>query len=365
MNKKKVVFYSIIPSPYQRDLFLEISRCKELDLKVYYLEPACSDSPWPEKPLQPYEQILPGFHLSWGLSRFHFNWHSLSTNQADMIVLNGYMNLTTQIILRMQAKKIPCIFWGEKMIGSSEGMKEKLQKYIAQSLNNCSAIVAIGKQAQQDYQQKFPGKPVFNIPYYCEISHFSRKIPHRPRNPVTILFCGQMIVRKGVDILLQAFNNLIQTGENAKLLLVGREAELPQLLENLPQKTLQAIEYVGFQAPENLPQFFYQADLFVLPSRYDGWGVVVNQAIGAGLPVICSDGVGSGYDLVTSSENGDIFTNGNCKALTEVLRKYLHQPDKIENASAASLRKAADLSPAIGARKWVNLFDKITLNYLK
>lgn len=358
--KYRIVFYSILPSPYQRDLFFALSQCPEIDLKVYYLEPACADSPWPEKPLQPYEHILPGFHLAWGLSRFHFNWHLPSTTQADVVVLNGYMNLTTQILLRLQGKKVPCVFWGEKMLGGSEGLKGKLQKYLAQALNNCSAIAAIGKIAQQDYQKRFPNKPIFNIPYYCDLTNFTKDIAKRPRNPVTILFCGQMIARKGVDILLEAFNNLIQFGYDTQLLLVGREAELPQLLERLPQETCQKITYAGFQSPENLPKFFHQADLFVLPSRYDGWGVVVNQAIGAGLPVICSDGVGAGHDLITPGENGEIFPNGNCQALTATLRHYLQQPDKIQLASRASIKKSAELSPAIGAKRWVDVFATLT-----
>ncbi|MBK1987116.1 glycosyltransferase family 4 protein [Sphaerospermopsis aphanizomenoides BCCUSP55] len=360
IQKIKVNFYSILPSPYQRDLFFELSRCPEIDLTVYYLEPSCADSPWPEKPLQHYEHILPGFHLAWGLSRFHFNWHFPSTTQADVVVLNGYMNLTTQLLLRLQAKKIPCIFWGEKMVGSSEGIKGKLQKYLADSLRYCRAIAAIGTKAQQDYQLRFPNQPIFNIPYYCDLTAFSQNLPQRPRNPVTILFCGQMIGRKGVDILLQAFNHLIQSGYNARLLLVGREAELPQLLETLPAQTRQKIEYAGFQSPENLPEFFHQADLFVLPSRYDGWGVVVNQAIGAGLPVICSDGVGAGYDLVKPGENGNLFPNGNTEALAGVLIDYLQQPDTIKVASAGSMQKATELSPAIGAQRWVEVFQKLT-----
>ncbi|TAE60384.1 MAG: glycosyltransferase [Nostocales cyanobacterium] len=355
----RIVFYSILPSPYQRDLFLELSRCPEIDLTVYYLEPACADSPWPEKPLQDYEHILPGFHLAWGLSRFHFNWHLPLTTQADVVVINGYMNLTTQILLRLQAQKTPCIFWGEKMVGGSLGLKGKLQKYLARPLNNCTSIAAIGTKAQQDYQQRFSHHQIDNIHYYCDLTAFAQNLPQRPRNPITILFCGQMIARKGVDILLQAFNHLIQTGENARLLLVGREAELPHLLETLPEKTRQHIEYAGFQSPENLPQFFHQADLFVLPSRYDGWGVVVNQAIGAGLPVICSDTVGAAYDLIIPGENGDLFPNGNFIALAKILSNYLQKPEKIQIASLASIKKSEQLSPINGAKKWVDVFSKI------
>ncbi len=359
VQKISVIFYSILPSPYQRDLFYAISQHPGINLKILYLESACADSPWPEKPLQPYEKVLRGFHLAWGLSRFHFNWHFPSTTEVDVVVLNGYMNVTTQLLLRLHAQKIPCIFWGEKMVGSSQGIKEKLQKYLADSLKYCRAIAAIGTKAQQDYQQRFPAQPIFNIPYYCDLSTFSQDLPQRPRNPVTILFCGQMIARKGVDVLIQAFDNLIQAGLDARLLLVGREAELPQLLELLPIITRQKIEYAGFQSPENLPHFFREADIFVLPSRYDGWGVVVNQALGAGLPIICSHKVGAAYDLVETGKNGFLFPSGDVVSLTEILIYYLNNPETIAAASKQSLEKAINFSLQAGAESWIELFKKV------
>jgi len=359
IHKIKVNFYSVVPSPYQRDLFFELSRCPEVELHVFYLEPACSDSPWPEKPLQPYEHILPGFHLAWGISRFHINWYLPNITQSDVVVLNGYMSVTAQLLLRLQAQQIPCVFWGEKMAGAFGGLKGKVQQTLATGLNNCSAIAAIGSQAMQDYQRRFPQKPIFNIPYYCNLAAFSQEIPPRPRTPPTILFCGQMIARKGVDLLLLAFDRLIQMGLKARLLLVGREADLPHILIALSDKTRKNIEYAGFQAPEDLPHFFRQADLFVLPSRYDGWGVVVNQAIGAGLPVICSDAVGAAHDLIDQGINGYIFRNSDVDTLTQILARYLQNPILIQKASSASLQKSLAWSPKAGAQRWVDAFYQL------
>lgn len=359
MPKLKVTFYSIVPSPYQRDLFYALSQFPDVDITVYYLEAAYNIYPWPKKPLYPYEKILPGFNLSWGISRFHINWHLPKIDQSDVVVINGYMNLTAQFILRLQAKHIPCVFWGEKIVGSAGGLKSKLQQIFAASLKQCKAIAAIGSLAEADYRQRYPDQLIVNIPYYCDITAFYQDIPQRPRKPATILFCGQMIARKGVDILLQAFHSLIEYGLEVKLLLVGQEAELPQMMESLPQQTRQNIEYAGFQAPEDLPGFFRQADLFVLPSRYDGWGVVVNQAIGAGLPIICSDTVGAAYDLIKPGENGYLFPSKNVNALVEILKIYVQHPDKIQAASAASVQTSALISPTVGAQRWIDVFSKL------
>jgi poly(glycerol-phosphate) alpha-glucosyltransferase len=356
----RVTFYSVIPSPYQRDLFYELAQCPEVKLQVNYLEAECADSPWPPKPLQSYEHILPGRDLTWGNSRFHINYHWPALTTSNVIVLNGYQNLTAQWILYTQARKIPCIFWGEKMVAASTGLKGALQKQFASALNHCTAIAAIGTLAQQDYQQRFPGKPVFNIPYYCNLSRFAPSQPSPPQSPITILFCGQMIARKGVDVLLEAFTQVIQAGCDARLLLVGREAELPQMLEAIPPEVRSHIEYAGFQAPDDLPTFFQQADLFVLPSRYDGWGVVVNQALGAGLPILCSETVGAAHDLITPGKNGMTFPVGDAAALSRLLHHYLTQPTKLQNAQQASLEKARAWSPQIGAKRWLEVFQTLT-----
>jgi glycosyltransferase involved in cell wall biosynthesis len=163
-----------------------------------------------------------------------------------------------------------------------------------------------------------------------------------------------MIARKGLDLLLTAF---AQLPPRARLLLVGREAELQLLLNPLSAEVRARIEYAGFQAPDDLPRFFAQADVFVLPSRYDGWGVVVNQALGAGLPVICSDKVGAGYDLVLESVNGCIFPAGDADSLRANMQRFLDQPPLIDQYGDASRRSAALWQPVIGAAKWVEILQ--------
>ena len=88
----KVVCYSVIPSPYQRDLFYELSSLPEIDLSVFYWEASVSDSPWPEKELQPYEHVMPGYCLTWGSARFHINWHLPCLHGVDVVILNGYQS---------------------------------------------------------------------------------------------------------------------------------------------------------------------------------------------------------------------------------------------------------------------------------
>jgi glycosyltransferase involved in cell wall biosynthesis len=126
-------------------------------------------------------------------------------------------------------------------------------------------------------------------------------------------------------------------------------------MQDQPEPTEQEEE----QAPEDLPRFFARADVFILPSRYDGWGVVVNQALGAGMPIICSDMVGAGRDLVEKDVNGAIFPNGNAGALADCMQRFIHQPALIDNWGKASRKKALHWTPEAGAAKWVEAFRTI------
>lgn len=348
----KAAFISVVPSPYQRDLFRALAQQPEVDLSVFYLEAAAPDSPWPEKALERYEQILRGFWFSIGTARCHVNWPLPNLQGYDVVVMNTLMSVTAQWLMRTVLKKKPWFFWGERL-----GQGGKMHQRLSEPLHRATGIAAIGTFADEDYRARFPEPKHFRIPYFCDLDAFFAA-PRRIRNDgnIVFLFCGQMIARKGVDILLEAFQRL---GGAARLLLVGREAELPQLLAPLPAHIRERITYAGFQAPEELPRFFAQADVFVLPSRYDGWGVVVNQALGAGLPIVCSDMVGAGRDLVEEEINGLRFPAGDTAALSDRMQRFIIQPSLCESWGQVSRRRARHWTPAAGAAKWVEAFQSV------
>lgn len=349
----RVAYISVVPSPYQRDLFAALAARPEVDLRVFYMEKAAPDSPWPQRPLASYESYLHGFWFSVGAARVHWNWGLPRARDFDVVVCNTLMSLTGQWLMRAKLRRTRWMFWGEK-----PGPRSRKQDFLAKPLRRAAGIAAIGTWAEREYAARFPGVPIFNIPYHCDLQPFL-DAPRAAREPgtVTFLFCGQMIARKGLDYLLTAFATL---PAHARLLLVGREAELPQMLAALPEAVRARIRYAGFQAPEALPAFFAQANVFVLPSRYDGWGVVVNQALGAGLPIIASDQVGAAQDLVTPGENGFHFPAGDATALGDMMRRFTDQPTLCESMSLDSRQRASAWTPARGAQRWVEALQAVT-----
>jgi glycosyltransferase involved in cell wall biosynthesis len=348
----RVAFISVVPSPYQRDLFSALAVRPEVNTRVFYMERAAPDSPWPERPLDAHESYLPGFWLPVGPARVHWNWRLPHPRDYDIIVCNTLMSVTSQWLMRVRLRHHRWIFWGEKL-----GTRSWRHDRLTAPLRRAAAIAAIGSWAQRDYMERFPGVPVFSVPYHCALDAFRRE-PRSEQNPntVTFLFCGQMIARKGLDHLLSAFAKL---PNNTRLLLVGREADLSALLSSLDPSVRSRIEYAGFQPPEKLPAFFARADAFVLPSRYDGWGVVVNQALGAGLPILASDQVGAGYDLVTPGENGEIFRATDPDDLVAKMQRLASSSDLRRAWGDASRIRSRQWDPERGAERWVQVLQRI------
>ena len=349
----KIAFISVVPSPYQRDLFYQLADRPGIDLHVFYLEDSSPDSPWPQADLDTFETILPGFWLPIGKARCHLNWGLPDLKEFDLVVMNTLMSFTAQIAMRLSLKGRPWIFWGERLQGRSA-----FHRLLSAPLHKATAIAGIGSLATNDYRARFPEPIHFNIPYFCDLSQFQKASGRSGKSQEFVfLFCGQMIARKGVDLLLEAFLRLAEEHKHTRLFLVGRNADLPGLLLKYPYSD--QIEYNGFQSPNTLPQCFSQADAFVLPSRHDGWGVVVNQALGAGLPIICSEAVGAAHDLVEPEVNGLVIPSGDADALYQAMKRLVENPNISKRWGAASLEKSKSWTSQEGADRWVSAINEV------
>ena len=163
--------------------------------------------------------------------RAHVNWPLPDISNADFVILSSFTSLTGQLLMRHGLRGRRWLFWGERMRPQT-GVKQVVQQQLASPIGSATGIVSIGSAAEDDYRRRFPRLRHFCISYHCELGPFFaiQRDPHE-RRPATFLFCGQMIARKGVDLLLLAFDRLIANGMDTRLLLVGREAELPRFHE--------------------------------------------------------------------------------------------------------------------------------------
>ncbi len=347
----QLVVASVTPSPSQRDVFLSIARRGRVRLRVYYFEPTPHDTPWDCPVLEPWEQILPGQTFAWKGGRSHLNWSLPRPRAGEFWIVNGAMtDLTTQVLMRRLNTRTSWAFWGELPSRPTQRWRHWVQRRQYAPLQSARFVAAVGQRAVAAYQSMLPQVPVHNLPYACDLAAFAAA-RSTGREGVVLLFCGQMIARKGVDLLLQSFAILVDEGLPVHLTLIGRAGDLPSFLNSVSPLARTRINYCGFLQPERLPEVFSQADVFVLPSRHDGWGVVVNQALGAGLPVVVSDAAGAS-ETIASGINGLVVPAGDQDALTSALRQLCTDQELRTRLGHGARDTAARLAPEGAATFW-------------
>ena len=163
-----------------------------------------------------------------------------------------------------------------------------------------------------------------------------------PSDPV-LLFVGKLIDRKCPADLLHAYESLLRTHPRATLVFVGDGAQRDDLAADAQLRELNRVHFVGFKNRTDIPAYYACADLFVLPSLHDPWGLVVNEAMCFSLPIVASTLVGSVSDLVHNGENGFSFPAGDVEGLADCLQRLLDD-------SALRLRMGARSEKRI--REW-------------
>lgn len=357
----KILFLTVMPAPYQQELFLALNKLPDVEANVRYFTAAARDRDWRAPSLSAAEAVMPGTTLHRLGASAHWNRSvilEIKASHADLVVVSDYSAPTAQLAMRyLGVTRRPFMFWGEVPGFSRRGpIGSWLRRRLQDSINSAAGIAAIGTVAVESYQQLFPGKPIFNIPYFCDLSRFekARSLHSRDRaDEIVFLFSGQMIDRKGVDILIAAFNAVAPNNPKFRLRLLGSGPERDRYRAQILPDVADRVTFVGHKEPSALPDEFANADVFCLPSRHDGWGVVVNEALGAGLPIIVSDSVGAGRDLVRNGHNGLVTATEDKDALADAILRIGANDDLRAAMSMNSRKMAKSWGVDEGARRWV------------
>ena len=315
-----------MPSPYSLDQFAAMEVDGRIEPRVLYMEMAAPDTYWGQVPLPESSQVLPG---SWTMvrgGRVHRNpgvIQAIRDSRPDLVVVSGYSSVTSQVVMRWLAwKRIPWVFSGRDSRHAPLGSLGRGMRWLAQMpLRRADAIAAIGSKAVDEYRRLARrGCDVVNIPYHTDMAPFLALPLAARRGVLRILYCGQLIERKGVGILIDAFAEVADEFPGLELVLVGEGPLRASLAAQIPARFHDRVNFAGFQPVDRLPEYFGTADAFVLPSLHDGWGVVVNQGLGAGLPIICTSAVGAAADLISPGQNGFVVPTGSVSALANAIR---------------------------------------------
>ena len=181
-----------------------------------------------------------------------------------------------------------------------------------------------------------------------------------PAEGTVAFFCAKLQRWKGPLDLLESFARA--NVQNSFLVFAGDGPERNVLERRAAELGLaDRVRFLGFLNQSQLPSAYCAADVFVLPSLFEPFGLVVNEAMLCGLPVAVSDRVGARFDLVRPDENGYIFPAGDVDALAAVLREILADEEKRSRMSIAARRRMETWSPREYAEHVVLALDQVAL----
>ena len=304
------------PSPYQVELFNEIETQRSCELKVGYLRSRDPMRQWTRPDIR---------HDSIELDRGTGEARA-AVRDADLVVFNYYFHSNaTQLIEERASRGGPWCFWGERpgfrLPAWAAFGGRLLRRWKLAKLHGSSApIWGIGKFAVDGYRREFgPRRSYFNLPYFSNLERFASGCS-RAGSERVFLFCGSLIERKGVDLMARAFVQLANEVPDVRLRIAG-DGALRQSLAQVLRPVSDRVEFTGFKDWSELPELYASADVLCVPSRYDGWGLVVPEGLASRLPVIATKRMGAALEFVQTGVNGWLIPAGDEMAILYAMRE--------------------------------------------
>ena len=262
----------------------------------------------------------------------------------DALWVHGYATVNAMHgILAAKALGIPVLLRAESWLGDRgrSGVRLAIKRAMFAGLRQMvNGVLPIGRLNAEYWRTYFGNEvPQFPMPYAVDNGYFAERaraaaagraglqaeLGLDPARPV-VLFASKLQSRKHCDNLIEAYRRLSRgAGEEPSpyLVIVGDGAERAALERQAAATGFGSIRFCGFRNQSELPRFFDLATVFVLPSRHEPWGLIVNEVMNAARPAIVSDDVGCAPDLIDDGVNGYIVPVGDVGALARALERVL------------------------------------------
>lgn len=250
----------------------------------------------------------------------------VAATAPDKIVCSGWVDRGYVKVCRAFNGQIPTIMGMDNQWHGT--LKQQIMRLIAPFyLHRTFSHTWVPGEPQQQYAKRLGFKELMihtgfysaNTALFSPISEHKRTtpLPHR------FIYVGRYIKAKGLDLLFDAFIELKnETPNDWELWCLGTG-------ELYDQRPLHPnIVHHGFVQPGELPSYLEQTGVFVLPSLFEPWGVVVHEMAAAGMPMVVSSAVGSASRFVEEGKNGYLFQSGNKKSLKKALHAMIKKNDE-------------------------------------
>jgi len=277
---------------------------------------------------------------------------ALRRGRFDALIVHGYAHATEWLAFATaRLMGTPLLIRGESiLLGRPATWRGRVKRSArAALLRRVQGALAIGVLNREFYRAHgVPDDRIFFTPYAVDNDRFTgdadRLRPRRdalraelgwPREAPVILAAGKLIPRKRPHDVLEAYAGL--AGEMpAALVFLGEGGERAPIEAEAARRGLRHVYVTGFVNQAEISRYYAAADVVVLASSHEPWGLTLNEGMCFGLPVVASSMVGAAADLVRPEENGFVYPVGDVPALRAALRAVLADPDRRARMGARS-----------------------------
>jgi glycosyltransferase involved in cell wall biosynthesis len=349
----RIALLTEIPAPYRIPLFNALAARAELT--VLFLREA-----HPERPYRLHEEelrfawhILPGRHVLTGRWWIVVNrgvLRELRRAGPDVVLLGGWNQPGFWLALAWaRLRHVPTILWVEstgrdRRSGRFEGAKSAL-------LGQAGAFLVPGR-ASAEYLQALGVEPsrIVVAANAVDPAIFRTAPPREPHERPVILAVARLSPEKGIDVLVRAADGL-----DADVVLAGSGPE-EERLRGLAGPN---VRFLGNVERDALPALYASADVLVVPSRSDTWGMALNEAALVGLPLVATDAVGAAHDLIEPDGNGFRVAADDVGALRTALQQLVDDAELRTRFGARSRELAERFTPEAWAKSTAGLAETL------
>lgn len=237
-------------------------------------------------------------------------------------------------------------------------VKIKKRKYANLINKYALGVFAQGYLAKKDFKLwGIDEKKIEYLFYTIDTnSYILKEIEDIKNSKRVFLYIGSLSFGKGIDILLKSFLKI--QNENWKLVLIGPDYSNGKYQQFVKNNNINNVQFLGSKNSTEIINYMKQADVFILPSRFDGWGAVLNEAAFAKKPIISTTQTGGAYHLIEDKKNGFKIKTGSQKELLKAMEFFVKNPEKIEIFGKNSAKIYKNFTPEKNVERLIMAINK-------
>lgn len=350
----RILFVTNIPTPGRDEFFRALSLQNNLSIKVIFCGKTEKSRPWsvPQWDRTYPHEFMKGItikrdvHMNIGIGHRIIEWN------PDIVVIAGvYTMMATQIAIHVcKRNSIPWIYWSEAVkFGPKFWIEEILRSALRKPLLSAEVIMAMGRLGVESFVKLgMPREKIKESAYYHKIDKYVGNRSYLGQTKYAII--GQMIPRKNVSFAIDAF---CRAGVKGELHVFGTGP-----LENsLKQRATEKIIFRGFVQPNTLPSILADMDVLIFPTLYDGWGMVITEAMASGVVVLSSPHAGAAQ-LLDHGVNGFVIGLENMEEWARIIRR-LQCRNTLRDLSLAAINTSLHIDVETGVKSMQEVFNAI------